>query len=221
MGSDDGAVQGAWPSFGFLYQPVTRTGRCKMSDPVKFSETGVDATRICHDCGSVLSEIGNHTAAWVKSFKVGVLQKRSRLYRIWSCMKTRCTNPKNNSYKYYGARGFCLCDEWQDFAVFRAWALSHGYEPGLKIDRADNDQGYFPENCRFATDQEQMQNRRLPTRKRTGKRYNRRTLVAEDVYAIRDSELSDTVLGGIYDLHHTTISKIRSRKSWANLPERV
>ena len=85
-------------------------------------------------------------------------RKWCRLYRIWDAMRTRCTNPNHNSYKYYGAKGVKICDEWKDYAAFRAWAIANGYGKGLSIDRLDSDGDYCPENCRWATPRQQMYN---------------------------------------------------------------
>lgn len=90
----------------------------------------------------------------------------SRLYRIWQAMRDRTQNPRASRFSYYGGRGIAVCPQWEDFKVFRDWALSNGYASNLSIDRIDNDGDYEPANCRWATQQQQVQNRRTPAEMR-------------------------------------------------------
>lgn len=85
----------------------------------------------------------------------------TKVYSVWASMKDRCTNPKSKAYKWYGARGIKVCDEWiESFESFNQWMIENDYQEGLTIDRIDVDGDYEPSNCRLITQQEQLLNTR-------------------------------------------------------------
>jgi hypothetical protein len=76
----------------------------------------------------------------------------TKIYNVWKSMKSRCSVSTDSAFKYYGARGIKVCEEWEkDFSAFRDWALSNGYAETLTIDRINVDGDYAPNNCRWVT----------------------------------------------------------------------
>ena len=102
---------------------------------------------------------------------------RGRLHKILRLMIIRCEDTTSNRYCRYGARGITVCEQWKnDPESFCEWALSHGYSPGLTIDRIDNNKGYSPDNCRWSTPYEQSRN----TSKNVYITYNGKTQTLKD-----------------------------------------
>ena len=78
--------------------------------------------------------------------------RHSRLYSIWCGMKQRCLYLNHTGWSRYGGRGITICEEWlNDFKAFYDWAMSHGYQDNLTIDRINNDGNYEPSNCQWLT----------------------------------------------------------------------
>ena len=116
-------------------------------------------------CGCIKKEtiIKNHNKYVVETYGTNV----KHLSRKFKEMKRRCYNPKNCAYKYYGAKGIKICDEWlKDRKSFNLWAIESGYKDGLTIDRLDPTKGYSPDNCQWVTFSENVKRMHEARRKK-------------------------------------------------------
>jgi hypothetical protein len=121
-------------------------------------------------------------------------------------MKGRCLNRTDWAYNRYGGRGITVCQEWQcSYETFKAWAIANGYEEHLTIDRADNDQGYAPGNCRWVTYEINNRNRRS------------NKLTEEIVVKIRQRLASGErppAIAKDYGVDRTSVNSIRDGRTW-------
>jgi len=83
---------------------------------------------------------------------------KTRIYKCWSNMKSRCYNVRDICYLIYGGRGIIVAAEWHDFKTFYN-DMYQTYSADLTLDRIDNNKDYQKNNCRWATPKEQGSNR--------------------------------------------------------------
>lgn len=129
---------------------------CK-EDSTIITNTGALKSGNTKSCGCLVSEL-------VRKANTTHGKSKDRIYRIHTLMKRRCYSKKDQDYKDYGGRGIKICDEWLDkengFMNFHDWAMENGYSDDLSIDRIDVNGNYEPNNCKWATDEAQANNKR-------------------------------------------------------------
>jgi len=124
------------------------------------------------DCGTVSNRISLANLKHGNSSSCGCLQRektrkmatrhgmvKSPEYIIWSGMRSRCLNTNDKSWHNYGGRGISVCQRWANPVQF-IQDMGPKPSPNHSIDRIDNDKGYEPSNCRWATWGQQNGNRR-------------------------------------------------------------
>ena len=130
-------------------------------------------------CGCLRKESSskNISGQFLKSEKTKRNEKfyidgvKNPLLAVLNSIKQRCYNKNCREYRWYGAKGIEVCDEWKNNPEkFIDWAKSNGYVRGLTIDRKDCKKGYFPENCQLLTREDNCKKMREDNLK-NGKNY--------------------------------------------------
>ena len=86
---------------------------------------------------------------------------KNKLYNLYKNMKSRCYNKNSKQYPNYGGRDIIVCDRWLGIYGFSNFIEDMGERPeGYSLDRIDNNKGYSPNNCRWATPHQQASNKR-------------------------------------------------------------
>lgn len=125
------------------------------------------------------------------------------LYAVHGQMVGRCTNPDHHAYENYGGRGISVCEEWAvNPKAYIDWAMSSGWEPGLTIDRIDNNGNYEPGNCRLATKADQNRNKRNIS------------MNFEKAREIREDSRKSSVIAEDYGVTRKAVNDIKAGRSW-------
>lgn len=127
---------------------VSALCNCGNAGVFVYSEVFTGRVKCCNGCAQRGPVTHGHT----------LRKKMSPEYYSWASMRTRCTNKTHKAYSYYGGRGIFICERWK---LFSSFLEDMGARPnGTSLDRINNDDGYYKENCRWADKSAQSNNRR-------------------------------------------------------------
>jgi hypothetical protein len=131
-------------------------------------------------------------------------------YFSWHSMMSRCYDQKDSRFSSYGARGITVCERWHDIENFLVDMGErppdrNGARPKFSLDRIDNDKGYDPDNCRWATTRQQMETR--STTKLS-------MVSAREIRMLYGRGYTQLELAKEFGVRQDTISRIVNHKRW-------
>lgn len=121
--------------------------RCSCGTEWEVSSNNLKHIKSCNECANKIRGVRHGDS-------------KTRLYKIYCGMLSRCNNKTNYSYSHYGNRGVSVCKEWNDnYLAFKQWALQNNYDDTKSIERIDVNGNYDPSNCKWISRNDQVHNR--------------------------------------------------------------
>lgn len=125
--------------------------------------------------------------------------------RAWDHMMRRCNNPKDSRYYAYGGRGIKVCKRWYSFENFLK-DMGRKPSPEFSLERIDNDKGYYPSNCKWATRCEQIRNRRISVTIEE----------AKEIISLKNKGLLQKDISRVVGRGVNTVYMILNKKHWTS-----
>lgn len=160
-----------------------------------------DAGRLAMSCGCVSRVLNNMQRTSPKKLY-------HNIYKRWSSMRVRCNCKSHAQYNRYGGRGIFVCEEWASFNNFLKWALENGYSKNLQLDRINNDDGYYPENCRWVT-------AKVNTRNTAIAKLNENQVV--EIKNMLTAGVKQKDIASMFGVAQPTISAISTGYTWSEI----
>lgn len=158
--SNDGVVGTTVGLFDILYECDFKSNDGHRMFHVRCKECGWETDMKFSDIKRRIGKQCKHVNSNGRCINRNYKWTNQRIGSIFKGMKNRCYNPNNKDFRWYGAKGIKICDEWlNDPKLFEDWSLLNGYNDNLTIDRINETKDYCPENCRWVTRENNSKNK--------------------------------------------------------------